>query len=139
MHTAATDGTSGSVLGARAFWHSEAILPGVSLPSRVVRSTIDTAVLSPHSFEPFLMLRVANLATRSSMPTWSTGPTSAMNRSKEDVRRRCIFSIYRPLLPRLCVLREIDLGSQVQVVLRYPAGVVRAQRARDLGVPDVDV
>src|SRR5687767_14376642 len=96
MHTAATDGTSGSVLGARAFWHSDAILPGVSFPSSVVRSTMLTAVFSPHSFEPFLMLRVANLATRSSMPTWSTGPTSSMKRFKEarDVRRDRILQIY---------------------------------------------
>src|SRR5688572_9508273 len=96
MHTAATDGTSGSVLGARAFWQSDAILPGVSLPSRVVRSTMDTAVLSPHSFDPFLMLRVANLATRSSMPTWSTGPTSSMKRfrdAREDRKFR-ILQIY---------------------------------------------
>src|ERR1700694_4137446 len=74
MQTAATGGTSGSKLGRRAFWQSEATLPGVSLPSSVVRSTMETAVLSPQSLELFLMLRVWNLATRSSIPTWSTVP-----------------------------------------------------------------
>ena len=69
MQTAATGGTSGSALGRLAFWQSDAIFPGVSFPSSVVRSTIETAVLSPHSLEPFLMLRVVNLATRSSIPT----------------------------------------------------------------------
>ena len=69
MQTAATGGTSGSALGRLAFWHSDATLPGVSFPSSVVRSTIETAVFRPHTFELFLMLRVVNLATRSSMPT----------------------------------------------------------------------
>src|SRR3954465_2274833 len=77
MQTAATGGTDASKLGRRAFWHSDAIFPGVSFPSSVVRSTIDTAVRRPHSLEPFLMLRVVNLATRSSIPTWSTVPISS--------------------------------------------------------------
>jgi hypothetical protein len=37
--------------GCRAFWQREATLPGVSLPSSVVRSTIETAVFRPQSFE----------------------------------------------------------------------------------------
>ena len=61
MQTAATGGTDSSELGRRAFWQSDATLPGVSLPSSVVRSTIDTAVLKPQSLEPFLMLRVCEL------------------------------------------------------------------------------
>jgi hypothetical protein len=58
-----TGGTSGSSLGWRAFWQSERTFPGVSFPSSVVRSTIDTAVVSPHTLDFFLMLRVANFAT----------------------------------------------------------------------------
>ena len=54
---------------ARAFWHSEATFPGVSLPSSVVRSTIETANRRPKHFDFFFRLRVLNLATRSSMPT----------------------------------------------------------------------
>src|SRR5258705_4925732 len=80
MHTAATGGTSGSSLGWRAFWQRDRTFPGVSFPSRVVRSTIETAVVRPHNFDFFLMLRVANLATRSSTPTWSTEPVSSSRR-----------------------------------------------------------
>ena len=69
MQTAATAGTSGSALGRLAFWQSDATFPGVSFPSSVVRSTIDTAVLRPQTFEFFFMLRVVNFATRSSIPT----------------------------------------------------------------------
>ena len=43
--------------------------PGVSLPSSVVRSTIETANRRPKHFDFFFRLRVLNLATRSSMPT----------------------------------------------------------------------
>ena len=65
MHTAATDGTSGSQLGARAFWQSDAILPGVSLPSSVVKSIIRTASVRASILESFLMDLVPSDATRS--------------------------------------------------------------------------
>src|SRR4026207_83785 len=89
MHTAATGGTSGSSLGWRAFWQRERTLPGVSFPSRVVRSTMETAVVRPHNFDFFLMLRVANFATLSSTPTWSTEPVSSSSRLTAE-RGACV-------------------------------------------------
>src|SRR5665213_385534 len=77
MQIAATGGILLSSLGWRAFWQSDATLPGVSLPSSVVTSTIETAVFRPQSLDFFLMLRVVNLATRSSIPTRSTVPKSS--------------------------------------------------------------
>src|SRR5665213_408664 len=77
MQTAAPGGMLVSSLGWRAFWHRDATFPVASLPSRVVKSTIETAVWRPHILEFFLMLRVVNLATRSSIPTRSTVPKSS--------------------------------------------------------------
>src|SRR6185295_17093391 len=72
-HTAATDGIDGSPgWGWIALAHSARILPGVSRPSRVVRSIIRIARSSAHSFEAFLIERRFRLSTRSSIPTWST-------------------------------------------------------------------
>src|SRR4029079_15638171 len=85
MQTAATGGTSGSSDGRRAFAQSDATFPGVSLPSRVVKSTIETAVVRPHNLDFFLIERVWNLATRSSIPTWSTVPTSSKRRRKAEL------------------------------------------------------
>src|SRR5262245_19131452 len=52
--------------------HRARILPGVSRPSRVVRSIIRMARSRAHSFEAFLIERRFRLSTRSSTPTWST-------------------------------------------------------------------
>ena len=54
---------------------SARILPGVSFPSRVVRSIIRIARSSAHSFEAFLIERRLSASTRWSTPTWSTGVT----------------------------------------------------------------
>ena len=56
-------------MGRSAFWHSEATFPGVSLPSRVVRSIIEAAIFKPASLASFFRLRLVNLAARSSTPT----------------------------------------------------------------------
>src|SRR5581483_8334664 len=56
--------------------------PGVSLPSSVMWSSIETAFFRPHSFEDFLIDGVVYLATRSSTPMQSTGPTSSKSRRK---------------------------------------------------------
>jgi hypothetical protein len=53
---------------------SAAALPGVSLPSSVVRSVVRIASSSAQSFASFLMLRFARLAARSSSATASTEP-----------------------------------------------------------------
>src|SRR5215475_9226398 len=72
-HTAATGGTEGSEgSGWRALAHSPRILPGVSAPSSVVRSTMRTAISSAHSLASRLIERVARDAARSCAPTWST-------------------------------------------------------------------
>ena len=101
---AATDGIVGSPgIGWIALAHSARILPGVSRPSRVVRSIIRIARSSAQSFDAFLMERFFRLSTRASTPTWSTavcrprtlpiGPgrppaharTSSLARSRERV------------------------------------------------------
>ena len=52
--------------------HSALTFPGVSAPSRVVRSTMVIAVSIAQRLEVVLMLRVASMAARASAPTWST-------------------------------------------------------------------
>ena len=81
-HTAAVLGTSMPSCGVIALRQSDAIFPGVSFPSSVVRSIIETASFSPKSFDFFLMLRVTYFATRSSTPTASTEPTSSISRRR---------------------------------------------------------
>src|SRR6476469_7049207 len=58
-------------MGCIALRQTKATLPGVSFPSRVVRSIIEIASLRPESFADVLMLRLANAAARSSTMTWS--------------------------------------------------------------------
>src|SRR6188508_2327194 len=75
-HTAATDGMVGSPgLGRMALAHMARTLPGVSFPSRVVRSIIRIARSSAHSFDAFLIDRFLSESTRASTPTWSTVET----------------------------------------------------------------
>src|SRR5918996_1661218 len=72
-HTAAHEGISGVVgAGQTALAHRLRTLPGVSAPSRVVRSTIDTARRMPCCLAVVLMERLPSRAARSSMPTRST-------------------------------------------------------------------
>src|SRR5437588_141341 len=52
--------------------HMAATLPGVSAPSSVVRSIQRTARSRAHSFDDFLIERLARAAARSSAPTSST-------------------------------------------------------------------
>src|SRR5947209_19062814 len=70
---AATDGMDASPgFGRMPFAQSAATLPGVSLPSSVVRSMQRIARSSAQSFDDFLIERFASEAARSSAPTWST-------------------------------------------------------------------
>src|SRR5213080_4319250 len=72
-HTAATDGMVASpAFGRIALAYIAATLPGVSAPSSVVRSMHRTARSSAHSFDDFLIERLASAAARSSAPTSST-------------------------------------------------------------------
>src|SRR4051794_24309073 len=85
MQTAATGGTSGCLgSGRRAWAHSERTLPGVSAPSSVVRSIIETARSRACSLLAALMLRVASAAERRSSPTWSTPGSPCRNRRSPD-------------------------------------------------------
>src|SRR6266487_5365659 len=78
MHTAATDGIEASAgSGRTAFAHIATILPGVSAPSRVVRSTHRMARSRAHSLASRLIDRLASAAARSSSPTASTGTAPA--------------------------------------------------------------
>src|SRR3989454_5803901 len=70
---AAADGIDASLgLGRIALAHRAATLPGVSDPSSVVRSMQRMARSSAHSFDDFLIERLASAAARSSAPTSST-------------------------------------------------------------------
>ena len=72
-HTAATLGAVGSVgSGRSAFEQSARTLPGVSMPSSVVRSTMLMAVSMAHALASFLMERVARDEARPTAPTSST-------------------------------------------------------------------
>src|SRR5579875_2178893 len=73
MHTAATGETAGSEgSGRRALAQRARTFPGVSAPSRVVRSTQRTARSRAASLASRLMDRAASRAARASAPTWST-------------------------------------------------------------------
>src|SRR5215472_12591530 len=92
--TAATGGTPGSPgSGWRALAHRPRILPGVSAPSSVVRSTMRTAMSRAHSLASRLIDLVASAAARSCAPTWSTpgSPCSA--------RRSAASEASAPLVP----------------------------------------
>jgi hypothetical protein len=65
-----------------------------------VRSTIETASFSAWTFEVFLIERVVYLATRSSIPTWSTGPISLINERREMGLDRAIAGDHDPAPPR---------------------------------------
>ena len=58
-------------------------LPGVSCPSRVVRSTIRIARSRANSLAVVLMDRVPRAAARASAPTWST-PGSPCRKRRRD-------------------------------------------------------
>src|SRR5947209_8597821 len=76
---AATLGTVGSAgSGRMPFEQSAATLPGVSAPSRVVRSIIRMARSSAQTLDAFLIERLPSEAARSSTPTWSTVRTPPM-------------------------------------------------------------
>ena len=97
--------------GRSAFLQRDSILPGVSLPSRVVRSVIDTAVFRPQTFAAFLTLRVVNFATRSSTPTWSTAPTSSRSRAWAAWELRGSIPAISPRPPRKTIEKQPPRGA----------------------------
>ena len=72
-----TVGSAGS--GRMALAHSARTLPGVSWPSRVVRSIIEIARSSAQPLAVVLIDRVASTAARASAPTWSTPGSPCRN------------------------------------------------------------
>src|SRR5271170_2469299 len=61
---------------------------------------MEMAIFRPQTFDAFLMLRVANFATRSSTPTQSTAPTSSRSRAWAARELRGVIralSLRRPL------------------------------------------
>ena len=75
MQTAATAGTERSTGSGRiALEQRAATLPGVSWPSRVVRSIMRIASSSACTFDSRLIDRFASVAARSSSATASTEP-----------------------------------------------------------------
>src|SRR4051794_24232520 len=88
MHTAATCGQPGSDgSGRRALAARLRTLPGVSAPSRVVRSTIEIAVSIAQAFAVVLIDRVPSTATLDSTPTWST-PGSPCRKARNSACER---------------------------------------------------
>src|SRR6185437_5391567 len=82
--TAATVGAVGSAGSGRlALAHSARTLPGVSWPSRVVRSIIEMAVSSAHCLAVVLMDRLDSMAARASAPTRSTPGSPCRNPRSE--------------------------------------------------------
>ncbi len=80
-HTAAVGGQVGSAGSGRiAFAASARTLPGVSIPSRVVRSTIPIARSIALRLDSVLIDRVPSEAARCSAPTWSTPGSPCRNR-----------------------------------------------------------
>src|SRR5438128_2668065 len=75
-----------------------ATLPGVSLPSSVVRSVIDTINLRPSSLAEVLMLRRVKAVARSSAITWSTVGAAQCERSRGSdlgVKRERLASVFK--------------------------------------------
>src|SRR5229473_2119573 len=88
MQIAATEGMLGSPgLGRMPLAQRAATLPGVSEPSSVVRSMHRMARLSAHSFDDFLIERLASDAARSSAPTSSTLRTPRMSEPRCESER----------------------------------------------------
>src|SRR3954470_13999385 len=58
-------------MGCIALRQRKATFPGVSFPSRVVRSIMEMASFNPESLAEVLILRLAKAAARSSTMTWS--------------------------------------------------------------------
>src|SRR5437762_10472446 len=95
--TAATIGAVGSAGSGRlALAHSARTLPGVSWPSRVVRSIIEMAMSSAHCLAVVLMDRLASVAARASTPTRST-PGSPCRKPRNSPMA-CVGALIRSFL-----------------------------------------
>src|SRR5216683_3790029 len=127
MHIVATDGMLESPgLGRMPLAQRAAILPGVSLPSSVVRSIHRMARSSAQSFDDFLIDRLARDAARSSAPTSSTLRTPRMSdpRCESD---RAVATLH-------IVGRGLDAheASSLQAVAERPGGRLRTSCLRNV-------
>src|SRR5438045_4633558 len=88
MQMAATDGIDASPgCGRMPLAHRAVILPGVSEPSRVVRSMQRIARSSAQSLDDFLIERLASEAARSSAPPSCTLRTPRMRKPRAERER----------------------------------------------------
>ena len=117
-------GSAGS--GRTALPHSDRTLPGVSAPSRVVRSIIEIAASIAHNLASVLIERVARLAALASAPTWST-PGKPWRNRRSDISERARSANSdpavrgaAPICPLLAALRADPLLSGVHFRLRLP-------------------
>src|SRR5688500_10211012 len=125
-HTAATGGTVGSKRsGRRALAHSDRTLPGVSLPSSVVRSQIRIRRSRAAAFVSFLIERVASIAARSSSPTASTATTRSVSQPEGEFHRATQSLQFGRRLRsgRVVVVEVVDDDLEVRLELGLgPAG-----------------
>src|SRR3954454_17129182 len=113
---AATCGQEGSAgLGRRALADSARTLPGVSAPSRVVRSTIRMARSIAAAFAVVFTDRVPSAAARASTPTLSTPGRPC----RKDRRLKA----------------EPDTSGSLDVAVAVMRGILRGPRTVDLGEP----
>src|SRR5579862_1055764 len=114
---AATAGVVGSAGSGRlALAHSARTLPGVSCPSRVVRSIIEMAVSRPHCLAVVLMDRLASMAARASAPTRSTPGSPCRNPRSEawDQVTLCVSAgalIAAPSFNDILTRRNVSTGN----------------------------
>src|SRR6185312_14632861 len=114
MQIAPTEGMLGSPgLGRMPLAQRAATFPGVSAPSRVVRSMQRMARSRAQSLEAFLIERLARLAARSSAPTSSTLRTPLISEPRCESERAVAIEIdYAPGFPAL---------TEGSLLLPYPA------------------
>src|SRR5215210_5582826 len=134
--TAAQLGISGRVGdGHTAFAASWRTLPGVSAPSRVVRSSMDTARRIPCCLDSVLIERLASVETRSSTATRSTWGSRRTVRTPPSVppegppERRCARSCRAsPKLSRRLPVRWAGRADACPMELLIVGGGLAAQR-----------
>src|SRR5438270_1455474 len=128
MQMAATDGIDASPgCGRMPLAHRAVILPGVSEPSRVVRSMQRIARSSAQSLEDFLIERLASEAARSSAPTSSTLRTPRISEPRWVSERAvamlglCDGMRWTSLLTGLACVMLVACGSNQAAVRATPS------------------
>src|SRR5215471_4697084 len=121
--TAATIGAVGSAGSGRlALAHSARTLPGVSWPSRVVRSIIEMAVSSAHCLAVVLIDRLASMAARASAPTRST-PGSPCRKPRSDACDQITLRVSAGALIGDSLLRPYGVDAAFMSLLLHGCGI----------------